>query len=561
VTDIGSVGRNAMRARSRRLADQLACLHITAGISVVEVSESSCPSRPERLEAASGGTPLRERDTALTRVLVVEDERITAFHLRQTLERLGYSVPGVMSNGRETLARVAGLKPDLILMDIHLEGDIDGIETASRLREASAVPVIYLSAYGEEAVLRRARATSPYGFLLKPFSERELHATIQMGLERSLVERSLLALTQRFRDFSRIASVWFWELDEEYRFRWVSDSPSIGDRIVEACELGKTRWEIVARGVTAAEWEAHRARLDARLPILDFRFETVDASGCVHHLSVSGDPVFDSSGRFQGYRGVGHDITLQFVSERMLSMAKEEAESASRFKSQFLANMSHELRTPLNAILGFSEMIRDETIGPVAPRYRGYASDIVLAGRHLLRVINDVLDLSKVESGRMELREESVDLIAMIVACCRMLQARADDASIALRVRMGADLPNVLADPMRLQQVLLNLLANAVKFTPAGGSVTVDATASVDAGVRISIADTGIGMNAEDIPTALKPFRQLEMQQSRRYEGTGLGLPIAKMLIELHGGTLGIESEIGRGTIVTIHLPPARLVA
>ncbi|MEI9985914.1 MAG: ATP-binding protein [Aliidongia sp.] len=496
-----------------------------------------------------------------TRVLIVEDERVVASHLRQCLRSLGYAVAGVISTGREALVRAAELRPDIILMDIHLDDDIDGVETASRIREGSAVPVIYLTADCDEATLRRACATKPYGFLLKPVSERELHATIQTALVRCIEEQALCAVSERFRDFSRAASYWFWELDSEHRFRWISDSPSLDGRIVEAFELGRARWETIDSGVTASEWEAHRVLLDRRLPIRDFQFERLDAGGSVHHLSISGDPIIDIDGRFQGYRGIGQDITHQIQSERALQLAKEEAESASRFKSQFLANMSHELRTPLNAILGFSEIIRDATMGPVSDRYRAYATDIFVAGRHLLRVINDVLDLSKVEAGRMELREEWVDLSVLVAACGRMIRARAEEASVTLEVDASADLPPVMADPSRLQQVLLNLLANAVKFTPVSGAVSVNAIQSAGDGIRISVADSGIGMKPEDIPAALRPFRQLEGQLSRRYEGTGLGLPIAKMLMELHGGTLDIESQVGRGTIVCVHLPQERLMA
>ncbi|MEI9985913.1 MAG: ATP-binding protein [Aliidongia sp.] len=510
--------------------------------------------------AASPEKSQRGEEARPTRVLIVEDERATAFHLHQCLVRLGYIVAGVLSTGRETLQRLVELRPDIILLAIHIDGDIDGIETASQMREESALPVIYLAAHCEDATLQRARATKPYGFLLKPFSERELHATIQMALARSIEEQELGAISERFRDISRMASDWFWEQDAEHCFQWISDSLSLDGRMVEEFEYGKTRWETIDRGVTASEWEAHRVLLDRRQPIRNFQFERLDADDNIHHLSISGDPILDINGRFRGYRGIGQDITRQIQIERTLQLAKEEAESASRFKSQFLANMSHELRTPLNAILGFSEIIRDATMGPVSDRYRSYATDIFVAGRHLLRVINDVLDLSKVEAGRMELQEEWVDLSALFVACGRLIRARADEASITLEVNATADLPPVMADPSRLQQILLNLLANAVKFTPANGSVSVNAVQSAGDGIRVLVADTGIGMSPEDIPIALRPFRQLEGQLSRRYEGTGLGLPIAKMLIELHGGTLDIESQVGRGTIVCVHLPQERLM-
>ncbi len=495
-----------------------------------------------------------------TRVLVVEDERIVAFHLCQRLSKLGYSVVGVLSSGRQTLDRIDELQPDVVLMDVHIDGDLDGIETASRLRDCTGVPVIYLTAHAEESTLDRARATKPYGFLLKPFSERELHATIQMGLERRAEEQALRDDGDRFRDFSRAASDWFWEQDAQHRFQWISDTSSLDGRIVEAFMPGKSRWEIVERGVSATQWATHRMLLDRHQPIRDFRFERLDPSGRVHYLSISGDPLFDAHHHFKGYRGTGSDITGRILAEHALYLAKEEAESASRTKSQFLANMSHELRTPLNAILGFAEIIRDGMMGPVDTRYRDYAGDIYVAGRHLLRVIGDVLDLSKIEAGRMELQEEWIDLGEVIAACRKLILARAEAASVRLEVGNRGRLPPIMADQSRIQQVILNLLANAVKFTPAGGHVRIDAWRTERDGICISVADSGIGMKPEDIPIALTPFRQLEGQLARRYEGTGLGLPIAKMLVELHGGTLEIESQVGRGTTVRIHLPDERVM-
>jgi signal transduction histidine kinase len=243
-----------------------------------------------------------------------------------------------------------------------------------------------------------------------------------------------------------------------------------------------------------------------------------------------------------------------------LERARLAAETSNRVKSQFLANMSHELRTPLNAIIGFSEMIRDGIVGPLASRYREYARDIHSSGRHLVKLIGDILDLSKIEAGRLELREELVDLPTVVHDCRRLVLARVERGGLALGIDLPPDLPPVRADELRLKQVLLNLLSNAVKFTRPGGRVDVSATVTKRGGIDIRIADTGIGMKAEEIPIALEPFRQVEGSMTRRYEGTGLGLPLARTLIELHGGSLSIVSAPGKGTTVTVALPPERVV-
>lgn len=234
--------------------------------------------------------------------------------------------------------------------------------------------------------------------------------------------------------------------------------------------------------------------------------------------------------------------------------------AANAAKSMFLANMSHELRTPLNAILGFSEIMRDAMLGPLDQRYRGYANDIHLSGAYLLRLINDILDTSKIDAGQMHLEQNRIDLAELIGECQRLVLERARTAGVSLVCAIGRSFPPLAGDRLRLKQALLNLLVNAVKFTPAGGSVRVSASAARPHGIDIAIADTGIGMEPASVARALEPFQQLDNRLARRYEGTGLGLPLAKSLIELHGGKLTIESAAGKGTTARIWLPPERLL-
>ncbi len=256
------------------------------------------------------------------------------------------------------------------------------------------------------------------------------------------------------------------------------------------------------------------------------------------------------------------DLTERRETEEALRRAKEAAEAANRAKSDFLAHMSHELRTPLNAVIGFSEIIFREIFGTVGePRYADYARDIHASGTHLLNVINDILDISKAESGSAELDDEKVDVAELAAASLRLVEPRATVGKVRVVKKLAPDLPDIRADTRRLKQVLLNLLSNAVKFTPPGGHVELEARVAEDAGVQIVVHDTGIGMDPKDIPRALEPFAQVDNALSRRFEGTGLGLPLSRKLVELHGGTLTIASEIAKGTSVVVHLPPNRTLA
>jgi signal transduction histidine kinase len=239
-----------------------------------------------------------------------------------------------------------------------------------------------------------------------------------------------------------------------------------------------------------------------------------------------------------------------------LARAVRQAEIANRTKTEFLANMSHELRTPLNAIIGFSEILKDEMRGPGHPSYKSYAKDIHDSGTLLLSVINEILDLSKIEAGRQQLNVEELAPMQIVGSCVNLVRERAHGAGVNL-VTVGAREPfdEIRGDATKLKQILLNLLSNAIKFTPRGGTVSVGVTRQTPSVTEFVVADTGIGMRREDIPVALEPFRQVDSTLARKFEGTGLGLPLARALAELHGGSLSVESEPGKGTTVTVAIP------
>ncbi|MGA7673991.1 MAG: ATP-binding protein [Rhizomicrobium sp.] len=243
-------------------------------------------------------------------------------------------------------------------------------------------------------------------------------------------------------------------------------------------------------------------------------------------------------------------------SERALRAAAMEQALASRAKSEFLANMSHELRTPLNAIIGFSDLIANQTAGdPLSAKNCEYAGLINRAGAHLLNIICDILDISKIESGTFELTPERYALREVIVASVALVEPRIAEKKQTLALKLSPILPTINADGRRLKQVLINLLSNAHKFTPEGGRIVLTAASGADGTISVSVQDTGIGMTGEQIAVALKPFGQVKSSRTRSQEGTGLGLPIAKALIEQHGGSFSIVSKENAGTTVSFTLP------
>jgi PAS domain S-box-containing protein len=378
---------------------------------------------------------------------------------------------------------------------------------------------------------------------------------------RDALAEALRANEERFRNFAEASSDWFWEQDANLRFSYLSSAVYAKSGLSVAEHLGKTRRQVVHHGVTAEQWHQHQADLDARRPFRDFRFQRADLDGSLRHISISGRPVFGDDGTFRGYSGNARDITAEIQAEQRLREAKSEAEAASRTKGEFLAIMSHELRTPLNAIIGFSDLISREILGPIGTlRYREYAGDILTAGHHLLELINDILDMSKIEARKMELFEEDLELSAIAESCAKIVERQAVDGRVALVTEIAADLPHLRADALRLKQIVLNLLSNAVKFTPADGRVTLTGRLVAEGALEIAVIDTGIGMNDDEMRLALEPFRQVESAMARKHEGTGLGLPLVKAFAELHGGTLALRSERGVGTVARVVMPASRVV-
>jgi PAS domain S-box-containing protein len=393
---------------------------------------------------------------------------------------------------------------------------------------------------------------------------------VQDVTERKRSELAIARNETLLRHAHRLSRVgyWVWEprdVAQSADRGWLHVSSEFGDILgVKPEDVPLEETELVRKFAhpddRAAAYAAVEGFVNRSTDRYNAQFRAIRADGSVAHLHMEAERLRDAQGRILHEIGVIQDVTEQRVRELELLNAKRTAEIANRTKTQFLANMSHELRTPLNAVIGFSQLIRDQAFGRIPERYVNYADDINSSGTLLLALINDILDMSRIEAGQQKLMEEVISVDSAINDCVRMLTAKAADGGVRLIVENKGLLPALRADERALKQVLLNLLSNAVKFTPEGGAVTVAAERTDERGLDIGISDTGIGIAEDVIKDLFLPFRQADASISRRFGGSGLGLAISKKLIELHGGQISIDSHPGRGTRVTLHMPAERVV-
>jgi PAS domain S-box-containing protein len=372
--------------------------------------------------------------------------------------------------------------------------------------------------------------------------------------------REALALSEeRFNDIARLVSDWVWETDRDFRLTYVSP------RVIEA--LGYHPRELLGRGLDELAVEPSDLREGSALGEVQAPFRGAKVTlrhrdGATRTFKLSGLPVYClESGDFTGFRGTAQDVTALLAHEAALRQAVDAAEAANRTKSEFLANTSHELRTPLNAIIGFSELMYLEKFGAIGnDRYRDYAGNVLESAHHLLTLINDILDVAKIEAGKLDLDEAPVHPAELGRQALRLIADRAERAGVAVEAALPGDLPRLRVDGRKMKQILLNLLSNAIKFTPKGGRVELSAGRRTEGGFDFAVSDTGIDIAPEDQATALAPFGQVDSQLARKFEGTGLGLPLSNALAKLHDGSLELESTPDKGTTVTIRLPAQRIL-
>jgi PAS domain S-box-containing protein len=518
--------------------------------------------------------------------VAIVDDRITNLKI---LERLAASLDDrvevkTFDHPARALDYAGPEPPDLVITDFKMP-DLDGAEFIRRFRALPScgdVPVMVITAYEDRDLRYQALEAGATDFLLSPVDHHEFRVRSRnlLTLRRqqlllkeraSSLEEQILVEEQRHRDALRhshellmrvidAVPVLVSATDHEGRYVFVNDfyARRIGRPVASIVGLSPVAAQDTLESRAAQERDR---RIVAGLdPPGSFEEAIVQPDGEPRVLLTTKALLRDQDGRPSLVVTASLDITDRKEAENALLAAKEEAELASRSKTEFLANMSHELRTPLNAIIGFSQVMADEVLGPLgSARYAGYARDISASAQHLLGIISDILDVSKLEAGKVELDEDEVEIGQMARDILHLVAERARSLDVSVDLELAADLPRIRADALKLKQVLLNLITNAIKFSHSGGRVLVRGGTSDD-GLRLEVIDRGIGMDPAEVETAITRFGQVASTWNRKHPGTGLGLPLAIGLVELHGGQLRIASEKGVGTTVTICLPASRLL-
>ena len=499
-------------------------------------------------------------------ILIVDDESNTSILVQNMLEELGYNVAGPVSSGKEAIQKALQTQPDLVLMDIILDDEMDGVEAARQIYESLDIPVVYLTGHADDRLLQRAKLTEPYGYIIKPFDEKDLRTNIEIALYRHKMEKLLKESEKRYKAICELTSDYIFHInvskDKQMLFDWITDGfvqlTGYTRKEVENIELWK---KIILPDDIFVVNKALQNIMQGSKE--EYEHRIITKGGETLWLIVNMRPEWDTKKQnVIGIIGAASNITKCKLIEDALVEAKHKAEATNLAKSEFLANMSHELKTPLNSVIGFSEILLDKSFGEINEKQEKYLNHIRKSGKHLLELINDIIDLSRAEAGRMELELKEFSLPRLLNDMLTVVKLSAFKNNIGITIDVDEKLSTIQADEAKLKKTVNILLDNAIKYTPDGGKTKVEVTRINDK-FKISVTDTGIGIKPEDKERIFKGFEQVDGSYRKKYGGTGTGLALAKKFVEMHGGKIWVESppkkdmalEEGKGSSFIFTIP------
>jgi PAS domain S-box-containing protein len=494
----------------------------------------------------------------MVNILIVEDELIVAMELKSRLYDLGYSVCGIVASGEEAISRTIMQKPDIILMDINIKGAFDGIKTAEIIKADHDIPIIFITAFVDPKTLQRAKITEPYGYIIKPFEERELHTAIEIALYKHNMEKKLRNSERRLSITLKSIGDGVIATNKEGIISYInpaaenliccSHDEAIGKNIIEILHIQN---EDIGIKTNTAIKELIQDGATNNFPDIMIIVRK-DGKEMIIESNVAS--IKDDKKNIEGLVLSFRDITERKKMEEKLNIALEKSEEANRLKSVFLSNMSHELRTPMSGILSFAQILKEELNDQ---QYKEMADMMFASGKRLLSTLDAILEFSKLESGKMESVLKEINITDLTEDLLGKFAKLIQEKGLNLSLEVKDKKPMALTDEKLLRQALENIIGNAIKFTKTG-KITLDVNKIVlydKEWVTIGIADTGIGIADEKLSIIFEEFRQASEGVARNYEGNGLGLAISKKIVELMQGYITVESQNGRGSKFIVHLP------
>ena len=492
-------------------------------------------------------------------ILIVEDELIIAESLKTTLSGLNYDVLAVLSTGEEALDFLSQVSPDVILMDINLPGELDGIKTVEKIKSGFAVPIIYLSAHEDKETLNSALETLPSAYIIKPYKENELRIAIELAFSKHQIEKKLKESEAKYRTLHETMKQGI--IFQDSKGKIISANPAakrilgLKEKDFSESKNEEIKLDFIDENMQPLPPEKlpYSIALNTGKFIDNVVMGIINSnSNSLHWLKVDARPIFREENHrpYQVYT-LFEDITEQVKQERQLIVAKENAEKSDKLKTEFLAQMSHEIRTPINNILTFITLLKDEFEDKL-PDDLQYSFQILdSSSKRLISTIELILNMSKIQTGSFETNFENLDLVKEVLDDIVMeFYSRAKERGLVLQFENAADSTMIHGDKYSVGQIFVNLIGNAIKYTEEG-TIKIKVQ-NEENSILVDIEDTGKGISKEYLPKIFEPFTQEDTGYARRFEGTGLGLSLVKKYVELNKAKISIESEINKGSTFTV---------